>query len=111
MKNHKMLALALLAVMLIATGVAYAELVEGEVTAVDLAGNLLKVSKAAAEGAAAEEVSIGVNDTTTYSGEVTALAEVVEGDKVKIEAEKDAATGNWVAKSVDVAAIEEEAAA
>jgi len=96
-----------IAVAFLASGIAYADMVDGTVTSVDLTGNVLKVSKTDAATGATEEVSIGVNDTTTYSGEVTALAEVIEGDTVKIEAEKDAATGNWVAKSVDVAAVAE----
>lgn len=95
-----------LALVLTASGVAFAETVEGTVSSVDLAGKLLKVSKTDAATGASEEVSITVNDSTTYSGEVTALAEVIEGDTVKIEADKDATSGNWVAKSVDVAATE-----
>lgn len=95
------------ALVLMASGVAFAEMVDGTVASVDLAGKILKVSKTDAATGASEEVSISVSDTTTYSGEVTALAEVIEGDTVKIEADKDAATGNWVAKSVDVAAVTE----
>ena len=106
MKANKITALAVLALMLIASGVAFAEMVEGTVANVDLAGKVLKVTKTDAATGANEEVSIWVSDSTTYAGEVTALAEVVEGDKVKIEAEKDAASGNWMAKSVDVAAAE-----
>lgn len=103
----KKLALFLTLAILAASGAAWAETVQGEVTAVDLTGKTLKVKKADAAGAG-EEVSISVSDTTTYSGEVTALAEVIEGDEVKIEADKDAATGNWAAKSVDVSFVEEE---
>lgn len=97
-----------LALVVLASGVAFAEPLEGEVASVDLTGNTLEITKAAdpATGAA-ESVKVSVNDTTTYSGEVTALAEVIEGDKVKLEVEKDATTGNMVAKSVDVAAIPE----
>lgn len=94
------------ALMLTASGVAFAETVEGTVTSVDLAGKVLKVEKTDAATGTAEELSISVDDSTAYSGEVTALAEVIEGDAVKIEAEKDAAGGNWVAKSVDVVATE-----
>ena len=96
-----------LALVLMASGVAFAETVEGTVASVDLAGKVLKVSKTNAATGASEEVSIWVSDTTTYTGEVTALAEVIEGDTVKIEADKDATTGNWMAKSVDVAAVTE----
>ena len=94
------------ALTLMASGVAFAEALQGEVVSVDLTGKALKISKADAATGAKEEVSVSVNDTTTYSGEVTALAEVVEGDKVKLDVEKDATSGNWVAKSVDVAAAE-----
>lgn len=94
------------AVALLVSGVAFADTVQGTVASVDLAGKVIKVSKTDAATGATEEVSISVNDTTTYSGEVTALAEVIEGDKVKVEATKDATSGNWVAKSVDVASEE-----
>lgn len=104
-----MMALAMLALMLVASGLAYAELVQGEVASVDLEGKAIEINKTAADaaaGAAAEKVRVSVNDKTTYAGDVTALAEVIEGDKVKIEAEKDATSGNWVAKSVEVATAE-----
>ena len=98
--------LAVLAIVLGLSGVAFAEAVEGKVVSVDLEGNALEVSKGDAAAGAAENLKISVNDATTYSGEATALAEVIEGDKVKIEADKDAASGNWMAKSVDVSAGE-----
>ena len=107
MKMHKIAALALLAVVLVASGAAYADWVEGTVKSVDLTGKALEISKRDAAGGTTEDVKISVSDATTYSGEVTALEEVIEGDVVKIEAEKDAASGNWVAKSVDVTAPEE----
>ena len=102
----KMSVLLAVAVALLVSGVAFADTVQGTVSSVDLAGKVIKVSKTDAATGATEEVSISVNDTTTYSGEVTALAEVIEGDKVKVEAAKDATSGNWVAKSVDVASEE-----
>ncbi len=83
-------------------GVAYAETIEGTVAGVDLAGSALKISKTDAATGITEELSISVNDTTAYAGDVTALDELVEGDEVKLEAEKDEATGSWVAKSVEV---------
>lgn len=105
-----MITLVVLALMLVVSGLAYAELVEGEVTSVDLEGKALEVNKktdaAATADATAEKVRISVDDQTTYAGEVTALAEMIEGDQVKIEAEKDATSGNWVAKSVEVATAE-----
>lgn len=106
MKTRNIAALVVLALLVVASGVAYAETVEGTVASVDLAGKALKVTKTTAGTGASEEVSIAVSDTTTYSGEVTALAEVVEGDKVKIEADKDATSGNWTAKSVNVSVAE-----
>ena len=109
MKANKMVALAVLAVMVLVSGAAYAETIQGEVASVDLAGKMLKVTKGGEAAGAKETLNISVSDATTYSGEVTALAEVVEGDKVKIEADKDAASGNWMAKSVDVSAAEETA--
>ena len=105
MKNRGTCLLVALALVLLASGVAFAEALQGEVASVDLTGKVIKVSKTDAATGAKEEVSVSVSDTTAYSGEVTALAEVVEGDKVKLEVEKDAA-GKWTAKSVDVSAAE-----
>ena len=105
MKNKGMCFLVALALVLLVSGVAFAEALQGEVASVDLTGKVIKVTKTDAATGAKEEMSVSVSDATTYSGEVTALAEVVEGDKVKLEVEKDA-SGNWAAKSVDVAATE-----
>jgi hypothetical protein len=91
-----------LAVALAFAGLAYAETIEGTVASIDLAGKMIKVSKTDAATGATEELSISVSDTTAYAGEVTALDELLEGDEVKLDAEKDAATGSWVAKSVEV---------
>jgi hypothetical protein len=88
------------------SGVAYAEMVEGTVETIDLAGKTFKVTKTEAATGATEELTVAVSDATTYAGEVTAFDELLEGDEVKIEAEKDAATGNWTAKSVEVPLIE-----
>lgn len=100
----KAFVLALVALMLTASGVAYAETVKGEVASVDLEGKVIGVTTTDAAGAATTS-NVSVSDTTTYSGEVTALAELVEGDQVTIEATADA-EGKWTATSVDVAAAE-----
>ena len=104
MKHGKMVLLVLAAFLALAVGTAYAETVEGEVTNVDLEGKALEVQKTDAAGAK-ETVKISVNDSTAYSGEVTALEEVIEGDTAKIEASKDGA-GNWMAASVDISVEE-----
>lgn len=110
MKIKKLITLAILAVMVLPAGIALAETIEGTVASVDLDGNKLEVTKKAADPAAAEEqVSVSVADTTTFSGDAASLAEVVEGDNAVIEADKDATTGNLVAKSVAVSMAEEEA--
>ena len=96
----------IVALALFASGVAFAEALQGEVSSVDLTGKALKITSTDAATGAKSVVNVTVSDTTTYSGEVTALAEVVEGDKVKLEVEKDATSGNMVAKSVNVAAAE-----
>lgn len=106
MKHGKIVLVVLAAFLALAVGTAYAETVEGEVTNVDLEGKALEVQKTDAAGAK-ETVKVSVNDSTTYSGEVTALEEVIEGDAAKIEATKDA-SGNWVATSVDVSVEEVE---
>lgn len=105
MKLGKVTWLVLAMFLSLSAGVAYAEAVQGEVTNVDLEGKAIDVEKTDAQGAK-EILKISVDDTTTYSGEVTALEEMIEGDAVKIEADKDATTGNWVAKSVAVSVPE-----
>jgi glycine cleavage system H lipoate-binding protein len=104
MKSHKAI-LMFAMVLALTAGAAYAETVQGEVINVDLEGKSIEVEKSDAAGVK-ETVKITVNDTTTYSGEVTALEEMIEGDVVKLEADKDPATGAWVAKSVDVSVAE-----
>lgn len=105
---NKVIAMAVLAIMLVPCGIALAETVEGTVASVDLDGKKVDVTKKNAETGADETVSISVGDTTTYTGDAASLAEIIEGDKVKVEADKDAATGNWVAKSMEVTFAEEE---
>ena len=109
MKVGKIVLFLALAVAVFATGVAYAESVQGQVVSVDLVAKTIKISKAAAAaGAAPEEVTVWVNDTTTYAGDATALAEVIEGDNVNLDVMKDEASGNWIAKSVNVTSPVEE---
>lgn len=99
----KKLTLFIAVALLCVSGAAYAEMIEGSVTAVDLEGKKVSVTKA--DGSS---VDVWVADATTYAGEVTALAEVIEGDDVKVEAEKDAASGNLTAKSLEVPTPTEE---
>lgn len=100
-----------LALALLGAGVAFAETVEGTVSSVDLTGKMLKVEKTDATTGAKETVDISVDDKTAYEGEATSLEEVIEGDKIKVEADKDATSGKWVAKSVNISLGEEPAAA
>lgn len=78
-------------------GVAYAETLEGTVTEIDLGQNTFEIGKA--DGT---KVNVWVTERTTYSGEITALEEMIEGDPVKLDGSQDRATGNWVARAVDV---------
>lgn len=107
MKVGKISFFVTLAFVLLASGVAFAETLEGTVASLDLDGKAIEVTKKAEPGAAEEKVRVSVTDTTAYSGEATALEEMIEGDLVKLEVEKDA-QGNWVAKSVEVSFGEEE---
>lgn len=109
MKLSKIALLTSLAVAWVASGAAFAETVEGTVASLDLDAKAIEVTQKAEAGATGEKVRVSVNDATTYSGEVTALEEIIEGDLIKVEAEKDA-QGNLMAKSVDVSFGEEEVA-
>lgn len=106
MKAYQVTAWALLAFVALTSGVAYAEPLQGEVVSIDLEGNAIEVAKTDAATGATENVRISVTDTTTYAGDVTALEEMIEGDIVKLEVEKDATSGNWAAKSVEVSTAE-----
>ena len=111
MKINKLIALAVLALMVLPCGIVLAETVEGTVASVDLDGKKLEVTTKNAQTGAEEKVAVSVSDTTTFSGDAASLAEVVEGDIAKLEVEKDAASGNSVAKSVEITIPEEEGAA
>ena len=111
MKINKRIALAVLALMVLPCGIVLAETVEGTVASVDLDGKKLEVTTKNAQTGAEEKVAVSVSDTTTFSGDAASLAEVVEGDIAKLEVEKDAASGNSVAKSVEITIPEEEGAA
>ena len=107
MKKSTMIAITL-AILLLVSGSTFAEVVQGTVKSVDLDGKTLEVTKRDAAKGTEETVKIKVSDTTAYTGDATALDEVIEGDTVKIEADKDA-SGAWVAKSAEVTFAEEEA--
>ncbi|MBI2167699.1 MAG: hypothetical protein HYU34_05620 [Candidatus Omnitrophica bacterium] len=111
MKVNKLIALAVLALMVLPCGIVLAETVEGNVASVDLDGNKLEVTTKNAQTGAEEKVAVSVSDTTVFSGDAASLAEVVEGDIAKLEVEKDTASGSSVAKSVEITIPEEEGAA
>ncbi|GEM_PF-1598469 len=95
----KKLVIALLLATLVLQGAAYAKLVGGKVVSTDAAANTVTISQTNPETGANENVTVWVNDKTTYSG-VAALSGVKANDEVWVDAQEDAATKNWIATSV-----------
>ncbi len=93
---------------LLVSGVAFAEAVSGKVASIDPATKLIKVAQVD-EAGAEQEVSIWVSEATTFEG-VAGLDALEAGTEVSIDASQDAATGDWKADSVKVAAVEAPAA-
>jgi hypothetical protein len=105
--KKNLIVVSMLMVALLISGVAMAETVTGKVVSADAATSTLKINKSDATGTS-EEVSLKVSADTKYSG-VSAFDELKEGAQVSAEVEKDEATGDWKATSVN--ADEAEAAA
>ena len=97
MKTKSISFLMGIALAFLALGVAYAETLEGTVAKIDLGQNTFEIEKA--DGT---KMNVWVTEKTAYSGEITALEEMIEGDPVKLEGSQDRSSGNWVARSVDV---------
>ena len=93
------LAVAASAVMFLGTG--FAKEVSGTVASIDGATGKLTLSVAGANGAEAKQ-DVWINADATYAG-VKALNELKEGDKVSVEAEEEATSGNWKASKISKA--------
>lgn len=101
MKSMQLISFLMLATLLV-SGAAFAEAISGKIMSVDQGTKSIKVSALDAATGAEKEVSIWVQESTSFSG-VADLASLKEGAQVTIEATEDAATGDWKAESVTVA--------
>ena len=99
--NMKKLVIALMLVTLVFQGAAYAKLVGGKVVSTDAAANTVTIGQTNPETGANENVTVWVNDKTTYAG-VDSLSGINADAEVWIDAEEDAATKNWIATSVQL---------
>ena len=90
------LAVSASAVMFLGTG--FAKEVSGKVAAIDAAAGKLTISMTDAAGAASSQ-DIWVKSDASFSG-IAALNELKAGDKVSVEAEEEAGTGNWKASKI-----------
>lgn len=97
----KKLVIAMMLVTLVFQGAAYAKLVGGQVVSADVAANTVTISQTNPETGANENVTVWVNDKTTYAG-VDSLSGINADNEVWIDAEEDAATKNWIATSVQL---------
>lgn len=95
----KKLVIVLMLATLVFQGAAYAKLVGGKVVSTDPAANTVTVSQTNPETGAVENVTISVNEKTTYAG-ADSLSGLKADDEVWVDAEEDAATMNWIATSV-----------
>ena len=102
MKKAYLLLAILLVTFVAFQGAAFAESVQGKISSINLDAKTLTVSQIDAATSAEKTSDIWVKDQTTFSG-AQSLADLKAGDQVTVEAEADAATGNWVATSVTVA--------
>ncbi|MBI4357802.1 MAG: hypothetical protein HY584_00760 [Candidatus Omnitrophica bacterium] len=89
----------LVAALAFSQGVAYAKSVGGKVVSVDSAASTITVGQVNPETGAEENVTVGVKDTTTYSG-VDSLASLAVGDEIWVDTEEDATTKSLTATSV-----------
>lgn len=108
MKINKLIAIAILAIMLVPCGIVFADTVEGTASNVDLDANKIEVATKNATTGAEEKVTVSITDKTTFTGDAASLAEVIEGDAVKLEVTKDEAAGTLSATSAAVTFAEEE---
>jgi hypothetical protein len=104
------LAVAVFALLLVLSGVAFADMVSGTVASIDVDGKSFELEQLNPDTGIAEKVRIWVSDTTTYPEDIAGLEDLIEGDAVELEVDKDAATGNWIVKSVQFSEEEYEEA-
>lgn len=105
MKKMQLAISTLVAALVLSQGTAFAQLVSGKVVSTDATAKSITISQMNAETGANEDVMVSVKDETTYAG-VDSLTGLQAGDEVLIEAEKDAATKNLAAHSVQRLAAE-----
>jgi len=68
MKRMQIVFSILVAALMLFQGAAFAKTVEGKVVSTDVLASTLTVSQTDAETATAEDVTVSVSETTTYSG-------------------------------------------
>jgi hypothetical protein len=82
-------------------GAALAEMVQGQVTAVNPGDRSLTVQRSAAEGEQGKEISLKVPENAELRG-IQTFAEVGVGDEIRAEANKPAlGIGNWEARWIE----------
>lgn len=92
------------AVTMLFAGVASAEMFSGKVQSTDPAAKSLEVSRTNPATGAEENLSIMVQDNTTFSG-VSSLSDLKQGQEVWVTAEKDDA-GSWMAGAIEISGEE-----
>ena len=93
-KNQVIIAVLAVAFVAFASN-AFAKEVKGKVVSVDAATKAVKLT----EEGSTTEVTVKAGDATQYTG-VASLDELKAGADVTVEAEQDAATGDWKASSI-----------
>ena len=100
MKKFQILSIVMAGAFLVFQGQASAELISGKVDSVTEAKDSLKVSTENPVTKTTEEVKVGIDQATEYTG-VAAPEELKKGDGVVVDAKKDEATGVLKAEGVN----------
>ena len=101
MRKQTLLIAVLVMVMAAFQTLGYAELIQGRITAVDLATNSLSIQKADPMTGQTQDVKIAVPENTALKG-VGSFGDLKIGDQVTVEASQDEASGILKAASVEV---------
>ena len=101
MKISRMI-LSLFAVsMLVFSGPALAEMIQGQVTSVNPDDNTFALERVTPEGEY-ENIDVSVRDEANFRGEISSLAELEVGDEIRADADKPTlGLGKWQANWVE----------
>ena len=101
----KRLIYALLLGLFLTQSAAYAEMIRGTITSVDPTNNMFCILKKNILGRTSKELTVKFDDQTQAKN-LASLDQLRIGEKVKVDAKKDKASGLLEAKSVELTAAQ-----